>query len=263
MRRSIPRIGVAVALAMCLAAPVQANEPPPSPCDEGGAYDVWVTATVLATDTRTALCTTAEPVPSPGPAACIAGNGDICLPNFGLTIDGEDVTTLESASEPGLFCGLAPGPHTMSYCGIDCGIVALTSGTTTPVHTTIVEPHMTVRVERVLEGDPNWRGQKVAGTLTQRTGVASEQLVPSRLILEDLDAGELVELRWGTRAPRAFTWLPVGCHAAEHRPANVPGCTRCAGGSTDPGSSILVVLVVAFQRRSRAGRRTRAEIEGA
>lgn len=262
MRWSIPRTGVAVALATCLAAPVQANEPPPSPCDEGGAYDVWVTATVLATDTRTEL-TAAAPAPSPGAATCVAGTG-ICLGRVGLTIDGEAVAAPASALEPGLFCALAPGPHAMSFCGIDCGIVTLTSGTTTPVHTTRVEPHMTVRVERVLEGEPNWRGQVVAGTLTQRTYVDPESIFPSRLILEDLDAGELVELRWGASTPRAFTWIPVGCHAAEHRPAGAPGCTRCAGGSGDPGSSILVLfVVVAFLHRSRAGSRNRAEIEGA
>jgi hypothetical protein len=199
MRRSIPRIGVAVALAMCLAAPVQANEPPPSPCDEGGPYDVWVTATVLATDTRTELCTAAAPVPGPSSAACVAGTGDICLPNFGFTTDGEDVT----ASAALLFCGLAPGSHAMSFCGIDCGIVALTRGTTTPVHTTRVEPHMTARVERVLEGDPNWRGQVVAGTLTQRTYVDPAGIVPSRLILEDLDARRAGRVAvGGQHAPR-------------------------------------------------------------
>ncbi len=251
---------MAVALAMCLAAPVQANEPPPSPCDEGGPYDVWVTATVLATDTRTELCTAAAPVPGPSSAACVAGTGDICLPNFGFTTDGEDVT----ASAALLFCGLAPGSHAMSFCGIDCGIVALTRGTTTPVHTTRVEPHMTARVERVLEGDPNWRGQVVAGTLTQRTYVDPAGIVPSRLILEDLDAGELVELRWGASTPRAFTWIPVGCHAAEHRPPNAPGCTRCAGASPDAGSLLLVGLVaVALRRRGPAGGRTRAASTGA
>ena len=128
MRRSIPRIGVAVALATCLAAPVQANEPPPSLCDEGGPYDVWVTATVLATDRRTELCTTDAPVPNLGPAACVEGTG-ICLGRVGLTIDGEAVAAPASALAPGLFCALAPGPHAMSFCGIDCGIVTLAAGT--------------------------------------------------------------------------------------------------------------------------------------
>lgn len=234
-----------VAFLFWQASPAAALPPPTSPCEGNPSFENWILATVVATDTRTDVCSAHTPERGPDGETCIEPSADHC---FGasplLVIDGVAGATFDR------ICGLAPGPHAVSYCGVDCGNVVVVEGSTTPVQASRVEPKLTVRVDRVIEGEAELRGQVIEGTLVQRNDISPLDIPQTLLKIQDLAPGDTVELSWPAGTPRTFTWLP-GCYRARAE-RSTPGCTRCSGGSSSGGSFFLVgVVLFTLLRRSR------------
>lgn len=223
----------------------RASEPPPSPCLGTPPYEGWIHATVVAKDPRTQICDVQPPAAGPAGDACIDPSGDECNGPGLLAIDGAARETTTRV------CGITPGAHTITFCGIDCGAVDVAAGTTARIHLRSVEPALTVHVDRVLEGDPALRGQRLDGTLSQWTPGDDHGIFPGRRTIDELSIGQQVELWWPAGTPRAFTRLP-GCHPDLQARGPAPGCTRCDAASSSPASLILLLPVLLLLRRSRA-----------
>lgn len=237
-----PTIALFVLVGVLFPVAALARTSPPSPCWDKPKVEGWVTATIVAKDPRTEVCAPLVPTPGPAGDSCILPTATFCLGGEALLVidEVEHATTART-------CGLAPGTHMVSYCGVECGAVVVTSSSTTEIHVSKAEPRLTVRIERVFEGDAALRGQVIEGTMTQRTYPSLGGELPGHYLIQDLAVGQEVELWWPPGIARNFTWLPA-CHPDLRGPSGAPGCARCDSGTHGAGTFALVLLVLLRKR---------------
>jgi uncharacterized protein (TIGR03382 family) len=240
--RALPLV---VAAVVGLASAARASEPHLD-CPGNPEVEAWVSATVVAIDPRTTRCTV---LPGTGPAlkgeTCIEPGGSFCFAPFELIVDG----AASSASEPR--CGLSPGRHTLSLCGVRCGEVALSAGSI-PVRVSTAEPQLTVRVDRVFVGSPDLVGTDVSGELRDLLYTGDQNIDRETYLRGALSPGTPIEVSWPPGEVPQFIWEVPRCSYQRRHPSPPPGCTRCdSGGSAPVAPALLLALVVVGLRRRR------------